>query len=247
MLSATCLDWWTQWCSHSRGDDLPAERDFDLLTKSLQADVARAVMNTQEVTMSPRAAHGRDDGESEERYAKQPTPSAPSKPTVLPSMGCEFSLNMSTLNQDDQNMMMFSTPEDQEDAERLLQSLCQPGQSSQSKLLVAQEAARSLIAQGLALQRVHAQQVYRHGRQISSKSKPSEEREAEQDWEFHEPTESKEDFATNGRTVAYSPFSDTAAQVLEAIQADSASSKGVHRISQVACKEVFTAMPATLA
>ena len=40
--------------------------------------------------------------------------------------------------------------------------------------------------------------MYRHGRQTSSKSKPLEEREAEQDWEFHEPTESKEDFATMG-------------------------------------------------
>ena len=155
MFSATCLDWWTQWCSHSsRGDDLPGEKDFDLLTKSLQADVARAVMNTQEVTMYPRAAHGTDDGESQERYVKQPTLSVPSKPTVLPTMDCEFSLNMSTLtvtafggpqNQDDQNMMVFSTPEDQEDAERLMQSLCQPGQSSQSNLLVGQEAARSLI------------------------------------------------------------------------------------------------------
>ena len=40
--------------------------------------------------------------------------------------------------------------------------------------------------------------MYRHGRQTSDKSKPLEQREVEQDWEFHEPTESKEDFAVMG-------------------------------------------------
>ena len=226
MLSATCLSWWNQWCTHSsRGDDLPGEKDLELLTELLQADVARAVMETQKVTMSPRASHGTDDGESQERYVShkepmtaksEPTLSASSKhcmTTVLPTIDCEFSkptianLNISTKtvtasggpqNQDDKNMMAFATPEDKEDAERLMQSLSQPGQSSQSNLLVGQEAARSLIAQGLAVQRVHAQKVYRHGRKIGSKSKPLEVRVAEQVFDHHEPTESAEDFATIG-------------------------------------------------
>ena len=217
MLSATCLSWWNQWCTHSsRGDDLPGEKDLELLTEIWQADVARAVMEAQKETMSPGASHGTDDGESQEHYVSQPTLSVSSKhcmTTVLPTIDYEFSkptsanLNMSTKtvaasggpqNQDDKNMMAFTTPEDKEDAERLMQSLSEPGQSSQSNLLVGQEAARSLIAQGLALQRVHAQLVYRHGRQISSKSKPLEVREAEQDFDHHEPTESKEDFATMG-------------------------------------------------
>ena len=183
MLSATCLSWWNQWCTHSsRGDDLPGEKDLELLTDLLQADVARAVMETQKVTMSPRASHGTDDGESQERYVSQPTLSASSKPTVLPTIDCEFSkptsanLNMSTKtvtasggpqNQDDKSMMAFATPEDKEDAERLMQSLSQPGQSSQSNLLVGQEAARSLIAQGLAVPRVHAHMGVRLAAKVS--------------------------------------------------------------------------------
>ena len=102
VFSATCLAWWTQWCNQSlRADDLPGEQDFDLLTKSLQADVATAVTNPQDVTMSPRAAHGTDDDEGEDRTVKQPSASAPSNPSMLPSIACEFSLNLSTLPQDE--------------------------------------------------------------------------------------------------------------------------------------------------
>ena len=199
VFSATCMDWWTQWCNQSlRSDDLPGEQDFDLLTKSLQADVATAVTNPQDVTSSPCAAHGTDDGEGEDRTVEQPSASAPSSPSLLPSIACEFSLDLSTLDQNEQHMIMFSTPEDQDDAERLIQSLYTGGRFSQPKLLVGQAAARSLIAHGLAKQRFHAQQVDRHGRQTSDKIKPLEQREAEQDWEFHEPTESKDDFARMG-------------------------------------------------
>ena len=133
--------------------------------------------------------------------------------SVLPTSDGDFSnpnyakLNMSTMtvpasgdpqNQDDTDMMTFATPEDQEDAERLMHCLSHQPQSSQSKLLVGQEAARSLIAQSLAKQRLHAQQQYRHGRQVTSNSKPLEERMAEQDWDHFEPAESKEDFARMG-------------------------------------------------
>ena len=263
MLSASCLGWWNQWCTHSsRGDDLPGEKDLELLTEWLQADVARAVMNTQEVTMSPRAAHGTDDGESQERYVSQPILSASSKPTVLPTIDCEFSkpsstnLNMSTLtvtasggpqNQDDQNMMVFTTPEDQEDAERLMQSLSQPGQSSQSNLLVGQEAARSLIAQGLAVQRVHAQKVYRHGRKIGSKSKPLEVSVAEQDFDHHDPTESAEDFATIG--VLFRILSTLIQQpkFLNRFKEIPRAAKECTEFHRLHAKKFFTAMQATLA